>query len=863
MTRTYDLPELCLVLLVGVSGSGKSTFARKHFLPSEIVSSDACRGLVSDDENDQAATDGAFALVHAIAAERLKYGKLAVIDATNIQSDARRRLVQLAREFHVLPIAIVIDTPERVCQDRNATRPDRAFGPHVIRNQTKALRRMFPSRKEGLHSTIVLKGDDIEHTVFVRTKLWTDKRDIHGPFDLIGDVHGCFDELSDLLVKLGWVLNEDRTDAVHPEGRTAVFLGDLVDRGPATPQVLRLAMNMNAGGTAICIPGNHEVKLLKALRGDRVSTSHGLAESLSQLNNEGESFRNDVIAFMDSMVSHFVLDDGKLVVAHAGVREDMQGRSSGVVRSFCLYGDTTGETDEFGLPIRYPWADEYRGKAAVVYGHTPVVEAEWINNTLCVDTGCVFGGSLTALRWPEREVVSVDAREVYYEPIRPLDSDAPIDAIGSRGPLELDLDDVAGTRRIQTSLNGTVTVREEQTAAALEVMSRFAADPRWLVYLPPTMAPPATSLLDGYLEHPEEAFAQFRSLGVSRVICEEKHMGSRAVVIVGRNPKSIEDRFKITSDCGGNVLTRTGRSFFSDGAWTASLIERTRAAIDAIGLWDELRSDWFVLDTELLPWSAKAEELLRQQYAAVGAASTSSLAAAQVIADQIAARLTNDVDAESLATRVASRFSSATKFVDSYRRYVWEVTSPLDLQIAPFQVLAGEGETLGRRPHLWHLEIADRLRAYDSQLFRETRRIEVDLDEPESERAGTDWWLDMTAAGGEGMVVKPLNPVTMTIPITSNATARTRITGGLVQPGVKVRGREYLRIIYGPEYTDPANLLRLRNRGLGHKRSLALREFALGIEGLDRFVANEPLYKVHECAFGVLSLESDPVDPRL
>jgi protein phosphatase len=847
MTRAYDIPELCMIVLVGVSGSGKSAFARRHFGATEVVSSDTCRALVSDSENDQAATEGAFALVHAIAAERLKYGRIVVIDATNVQAEARKPLIAIAREHHVLPIAVVIDTPERECHDRNALREDRDFGPHVIRNQSKALRRMFPTRREGFHSVIVLKGSEAEHVRFDRTKLWTDKRHIAGPFDLIGDVHGCFDELVALLCKLGWTVNADSTNAAHPESRIAVFLGDLVDRGPATPSVLRLAMNMVASGTAIAIPGNHEAKLLKALRGANVKPSHGLAESLAQLGTETEDFRAEVADFIQSMVSHFVLDAGRLVVSHAGIREEMQGRSSGMVRSFCLYGDTTGETDDYGFPVRYPWADEYRGKAAVVYGHTPVPDAEWINNTICVDTGCVFGGSLTALRWPERELVSVDAARTYYEPTRPI---VPLAIAETRRPLELDLDDVVGTRRIETSLNGTVTVREEQTAAALEVMSRFAADPRWLMYLPPTMAPPATSKLDGYLEHPLEAFEQFRSIGVDHVLCEEKHMGSRAVVLVGRSQSAIAGRFGIDDPSGGLVTTRTGRPFFNDSTWNHSIIDRVRCAVTATGLWDELATDWLLIDAELLPWSAKAEDLLRRQYAAVGASATASLGAATDLAGAIASRLANDPAAAELLTRVQARSASAARFVDAYRRYCWDVAGPNDLQLAPFQILAAEGEVLAGRDHVWHLAIADRLRAEDPKLFRETARFEVDLNDESNLRQATEWWVTMTEAGGEGMVVKPMSPI-------------TTVAKGLVQPGVKVRGREYLRIIYGPEYTDPSNLTRLRERGLGHKRSLALREFALGIEALTRFVAKEPLHRVHECVFAILALESDPIDPRL
>ena len=360
-----------------------------------------------------------------------------------------------------------------------------------------------------------------------------------GPFDIIGDVHGCHFRSSGWRScgELGFHVDATVRRARHPEGRTAVFLGDLVDRGPAIPAVLRLAMNMVADGAALCIPGNHENKLKRALDGRNVTISHGLAESLAQLDAEPAEFRAEVVRFIDGLVSHLVLDGGGLVVAHAGLPEAMHNRASAAVRAFSLYGDTTGETDDYGLPVRYPWAEDYRGRATVVYGHTPVPDAVWVNNTICVDTGCVFGGRLTALRWPERELVSVAAARTYYEPARPIASET---VPGDRAPWELDLDDVIGKRIVTTRLNGTVTIREENSAAALEVMSRFAVDPRWLVYLPPTMAPSATSAREGLLEHPEEAFADFRRDGVRHLVCEEKHMGcapSRSSVATPTSPR--------------------------------------------------------------------------------------------------------------------------------------------------------------------------------------------------------------------------------------------------------------------------------------------------------------------------------------
>lgn len=834
--REISLPRIGLVLLVGVSGSGKSTFAARHFKATQVVSSDFCRGLVADDEGDQSATPDAFDVLHYIVGTRLRRGLLTVVDATNVQRDARAQLVRLAKDHDVLVDAVVLDVPERVAIDRNAERPDRTFGSHVITRQRKDLKRSLKAiRREGFRRVHVLEGDDIDTVTITTERSWNDKRDVTGPFDVIGDVHGCASELRTLLAALGYDVRED--GASHPDGRTAVFVGDLVDRGPDTPGVLRLVMGMVATGDALCVSGNHEAKLVRALKGAQVQVTHGLGESLAQLDGESEEFRQQALAFMDGLVSHFVLDEGRLVVAHAGLKESYHGRSSGRVRSFALYGDTTGETDDFGLPVRYPWAQEYRGSAMVVYGHTPVPSAEWVNNTICLDTGVVFGGELTALRYPEREIVGVPAERQWYEPVRPLG--APTAATGEREPTALRLDDVTGTRWLESAHAGRVKVEGDNAAAALEVMSRFAVDPRWLVYLPPTMSPAPTSSLDGYLEHPEQAFAAYAHAGVTEVVCEEKHMGSRAIAVVCRDAEAAAARFGVDDGTTGAVVTRTGRPFFTDRDTHEHLVERVRRAV--LPLLDELGSDWVALDAELLPWSAKAMGLIRDQYAAVGAAASTALPA---VSEVLAAAAARGLDVAALAARTERRAEHARAFRDAYAGYCEPDTGVDGVRLAPFQVLAVEGETLAlTRPHPWHLDVLGRL---DDPLVTPTRHVSVDLASAESRAAATQWWLALTAAGGEGMVVKPA-----TVP-----EPRSR-----VQPGLKVRGREYLRIIYGPDYTDALDVL--RGRHLGKKQALASREHGLGVDALDAFVRREPLWRVHQLVFAVLALESEPVDPRL
>ncbi|MCI4649812.1 polynucleotide kinase-phosphatase [Phaeodactylibacter sp.] len=846
---TIEIPELCLVILLGSSSAGKSTFAKRHFQPTEVVSSDACRAMVADDETAKNANSDAFDLVHFIVEKRLKRGLLTVVDATNLQPEGRSKLVAIAQRYHVFAIAIALNVPEAVLLERNAA--GRQLPARVIRNHHRDLKRsMRKLKKEGIRKWYELKETStIDAAQVLRKPVWNNKKHLHGPFDLIGDVHGCYTELRELLTKLGYRITQHRDrnrghygyTVKAPEGRTAVFVGDLVDRGPASNEVLRLVMSMHESGAALCVAGNHDDKLQRKLDGRQVQLKHGLAETMDQLASEPPAFIAAARTFLRGLISHYVLDDGKLVVAHAGLREEMHGRTSKTVRAFCLYGETTGETDEFGLPVRYEWAREYRGEAVVVFGHTPVPRAVWLNNTINIDTGCVFGHELTALRYPERKVCSVPAREQYAKPARPMHELSEAE----EAPLP-SLQDFMGRRSLHTKLRDHITIREENGLAALETMSRFAVNPRWLVYLPPTMSPSETSHREGFLEHPDEAMDYYRKNGVGRVICQEKHMGSRAIVVIGKDEGVIARRFGIKGEGTGCIYTRTGRAFFKEKATEQALLERLNAALEKAGLWQELNTDWLVLDCELMPWSAKAQQLLKEQYAAVGAAGTQALLSLKPFLRQAVER---GLPVEKLEAAVAEKAAQVEKFRIAYRSYCWTVDSLEDYRLAPFHIMAGAEHVYTDQPHSWHMETLGRLADSDSVLHPTAYRI-VNLEETTERKAATEWWLDLTEKGGEGMVIKPLDFLAYG-------------KNGLLQPAVKCRGREYLRIIYGPAYTDPEKLAELRKRGLAHKRSMALRELALGIEGLERFVHHEPFNRIHECALGVLALESEPVDPRL
>ncbi|MBQ6518067.1 MAG: polynucleotide kinase-phosphatase [Anaerolineaceae bacterium] len=860
--NTIEIPELSIVAMVGSSSSGKSTFASKHFAPTEILSSDFFRSMVADDETDQSVTKDAFELLHSAAEKRLAHGRLTVVDATNLNPEARKKIIENARNQNVFAAAIVLNLPEKIIQERNQNRAERNLPARVIQRHYQDVKRSLKYlKKEGFRYVYVLNSEEeINNTEIVRTKLWNNLKDEHGPFDIIGDIHGCCSELEELLAKLGYLV----VNGVwcHPEGRKAVFLGDFCDRGPRNSAVLKLVMNMVKNGTAIAVAGNHDVKLVKYLKGRDIQQTHGIDKTIEQIEADSESaqLKKDALEFLDGLLSHYVLDDGRLVVSHAGIKEEYIGRSSGRIREFCLYGETTGEMDSYGLPVRVDWAADYRGKPRIVYGHIADREVRELNNTLCIDTGCVYGGKLTAYRYPEEEIVSVDAWETYYTANNPLDEKA-------AQPDAVDMsdipsaDDVNHKMHITTGLIPSVDIGENNAAAALEAMSRCAADPHWLIYLPPTMSPCETSVQDDYLEYPQEAFEYFRKNGIDTVVCEKKHMGSRAVIVLCKEEKTAAERFGVKDDTRGIIYTRTGRRFFSDSETEKALLNRLDKVLMESGFWEDFATDWVCLDTELMPWSDKAQGLIRTQYAAAGNAGVNGLSAAVDALKKVCERQNKerDVDATTsgqnvkpsdLLVKYQEKLDDIRKYDDAYREYCWNVNSIDDYRIAPFHILAVEGQVFFDETHVWHMNTIRKYITGRDPIFMETPYLVVDVNDEERCKIGVQWWLEMTAAGGEGMVVKP-------------ETYTARSGGKLLQPAIKCRGREYLRIIYGPEYLEEGHLQRLKKRSLNHKRNLALKEFSLGYESLARFVRKEPLHKVHECAFGVLALESEPVDPRL
>lgn len=848
--RSLVIQDPALVLLIGVSAAGKSTFARNHFLPTEILSSDHCRALISDDETNQDVTTQAFALVHFLAEQRLSAYRLTVIDATNLRPEDRASLIALGRRQQLSVYGIVLDLPEQVLLERHGRRMDRPFGPSVIQRQYALLHSRLESiQEEGFTRLYTLRSEEqLEQVRIERQRLPADRRFERGPFDIIGDVHGCFGELCQLLERLGYQVQrrggaeEPSFWVSHPAGRRVVLLGDIIDRGPDIVLCLRLVMDMVKSGRALCLLGNHEAKLIRKLEGREVKLLHGLDKTVEELSHTSSAFQARLLRFLSGLSPQLLLEDGRLVVAHAGMKEAYAGRVGEKVRSFALFGDTTGELDGYGLPVRQDWAQGYQGRALVAYGHTPTLDVRFVHNTVCLDTGCVFGGMLSALRYPEREVVSVRAARVYFTPKRPLD-----EGVRPSSPWRLDLEGVQHKRPfLLPTLGRPLVLTPALTQPSLELMSRFCVDPRWLVTLPPTMSPPDWSARSDWLERPEEAFAFYQVQKLEEVLIEEKHWGVRCLMVVCRQPEVACERFGLASPSWGRLYSRLGRPLVAAEEVEQATLRQLSAGLERAGLFELLGSNWVLLDGELVRWERRRELF--------GGASLSHTLHAGLTGMGRGLELLAQASARGVAVGGVERALWARRqALEALERVMggqFPEGQEEQVQVAPFHLLASEGVTHVDKGHVWHLEQVEKLWRAVPELCRPTRWWRVRLDDAQALAEVTAWWESISACGEGGMVVKPL----AFLPEGER---------GPMQPALKVRGREALRLVCGVEYTLSATLERLKQRPVGARRGQTLREQALSVEAMNRFVAREPLSRVHEVVSALLALKGESLDPHL
>lgn len=807
-----EIPDFGALVLTGSSGSGISRFARARFSPDEIFELDFFLSMTGADGADPASRQAAFDCLLQAAEKRLNNRKPVVIDAADLSKGERRRLLDFARRNNAPLTLTALNRPEAPC------RKFKGAGAFIA-----AL------KDEGFDRAYTLKSPaEADAAEIVRVPVPSDKRGLRGPFDIIGDPHGCFWELCALLQKLGWRVDPEDLSAVPPEGRMAVFLGDLGDRGPESIKVFRLAMNMEQSGHALCLPGNHEHKLLRYLEGKPIRIGKGIGETIAKLKEEPPEFIERLKNFLKKQVSHYVLDEGRLVCSHAGLPERLQGRESAGVWEFCLFGSLTGEFDEYGLPVSADWTADYRGKALTCFGHYPKSNIIFYNNTIDLDAACVFGGELAALRYPEREIVKVKAAKVYKETSRPIE---PV-----RAPSCLNIQDALGSRIVKTGLIPKISVEEDSAEAALEIMGRFCLDPASLIYLPPETPSCGKPGSEGL----SAAFKYYAKRGAGELVCAEKRGGARAVIIAARDPDAGR-RFNLTEKKDGIIYTETGRPFFEGGRESIEegLLKGLKNALSANGFWEKYKTGWLCIDCEILPrpLAARGSEQVPRSLDAPGGPDNLEEAILWLDKRGFSGPEDEEQAFNDLLAALKGEREREKALEDAWRRFFHTAHNISDIQITPLNIMASEDRVWSDVNHVLQLEIIrEALSGWIN--LAPCRFISARPGDKASFKQAREFLEKTLSEGGAGMFIKPKDFIS----------ARG---GRLIQPALECLGEEASRIIYGPD-----SGLKDHKRGGSEARRRALREFALGLEGLERFVSGEPLYRVHECVFGALALKS-------
>jgi polynucleotide kinase-phosphatase len=864
---TIHLPHAGIVLLVGPSNTGKTTLLNQliqeeQILGSEVVSSDQFRVLVSDiefiswngrpkDESDalfneyQQISGAAFDAMDYVISKRCQLNKLTFIDATHLREDEHDKYLQMGKKYHIPVIAMVLNISETELLRRDSERPF-SRGRNRIKQQYQHFKNVLRFIKKKPYRRVYMLGEEelqvlninrIENPLYI---------DVGNGIDFIGDIHGCYDEFIEMLTQLGYQENEEGY-YIHPEGRKILSLGDVLSRGPKSIETLQFFQKHVSEGHAYMIDSNHGWKIARWLDGKDVKMAHGDEnvaaefEEYERINGSeaAEKLKGQIKELLLEAKSHYIVRKNgvnAVVAVHAGIKDHYIGKQSSRISDFCRYGDSEG-LDENGKPIRKDWSISHKSSELILWGHDPKPQPLLVNNTLNIDQGVVFGGSLTAYRYPERQFVSVKAKQDYANvPDNPL-KEWELKRLAPPNIMKF----LEGYS-VLTEHYGEIMIYDDGVKPALDDVSHYTLPLEDIVYLPPTMSPtPKPSRLEGYLEHPMEAFEYYQANGVETMVVEKKHMGSRGILFLFKNTEIAKEY--IGRETLGTIYSRTGRAFFQK-----ELQERVVSTLNEdlvkSGYFERYNTDFVLLDAEILPWNLKAKDLVLNQYAHVG---EMALLDRTKLKDSLQQAIDSGKDVLNWVQEVDVGIENAKVFNEVYQKYCWETDGLEGIQIAPFHTLAHSTETFFDKPHTWHMEKNKEFSGI-SQLFLETE-FRVVNDEATMKEA-IEWWEEMTEDGHEGFVVKPQSYI-------------TRHKGKLLQPAIKVRGRKYLHIIYGIDYLLPENLARLKKRNAGKKQRNALKEFSLGIEAVNRFVKRESLERVHECVLGILALEAEPIDPRL
>lgn len=866
MTK-IQLPHVGIVLLVGPSNSGKTTLLHRlvennSIKESEVISSDQFRLLVSDIEfinwnkrpKDEAdvlyneyarISNDAFETMEFLLGKRCQLNKLSIIDATNLKEEEREQYIRLGKKYHVPVVAIVLNIAEKELIRRDNHR-DFPRGKKRIKQQYQHFKRTLHSiKKEGFQRTYRLDESEIECLEVVRRQNPL-VIDVGSGIDFIGDIHGCFEEFIELLDRLGYKENIEGY-YIHPGGRKILSLGDIMSRGPRSLETMQFFKKHVDAGHAYMIDSNHGWKIARWLDGRKVKLAHGdekVGAEFGEYENKygkeaAEQLKNELKDLLMAAKSHLIIQKNGVnvaVAAHAGIKDHYIGKQSPRIADFCRYGDSDG-LDVNGKPIRKDWTIHHKSSELIMWGHDPKPQPLLTNNTLNIDQGVVFGGMLTAYRFPEKQFVSVGAKMDYANI-----PDNPLEVWKQKRLSPPNIGKLLDGFSVITELYGEISIQQDGILAALDDFSHFTLPLEDIVYLPPTMSPtPKPSKLEEYLEHPSEAFEYYQAHGVETMVVEKKHMGSRGILLLFKNKEAAKEY--IGREMLGTIYTRTGRAFFQKEL-QEQIVKELNADLIKNGYFEKHNTDFVLLDAEILPWNLKAKDLILNQYAHVGEMAQLDRSKLQ---EQLIRAQKNGQPVEDWLTETERLLENTAIFNEVYQKYCWKTEGLEGIQIAPFHTLAHSTESYFDQPHTWHMEKNKQFSSM-SKLFRETEYRLV-YDEA-SMKDAVNWWDKMTEEGHEGFVVKPKNFLAY-------------YKGRLLQPAIKVRGRKYLHIIYGIDYLQPENLARLKQRNTSKKQHNALKEFALGVEAVNRFVRRESLERYHECALGVLALEADPIDPRL
>ncbi|WP_214842457.1 polynucleotide kinase-phosphatase [Exiguobacterium sp. s150] len=861
-----QLPYAGIVLLIGPSNSGKSTWLNQLIeieiiRPSEVVSSDDYRKLVGDvehidwkghppDEADslfetyQDISTEAFALMTLLIEARARLNKLTIIDATHLYASDRKKYIELAHRLHQPIYALVLDIAQPILLERDRLR-DFPRGGRRVKQQVQVFNREKRTiKREGFNQIHVIS--DVSQVNVERENMNPLHLSSERGIDVIGDIHGCFDEFLELLERLGYRPNDEGL-YVHPEGRVFLSLGDIMSRGPKSLETIEFFIRHVEADIAHMIDSNHGWKVFRWLEGRNVTMKHGdelFVEELQMYEKQKgsdatETLKSSMKRLLKHAPSHYVLtkqDIPTAVCVHAGIRDEFIGKTSRDISDFCRYGDNEG-FDEAGKPIRKDWTVQHKSKTLIIWGHDPRPRPLRLNHTINIDQGVVFGGRLTAFRYPEQTIVQVEAKQDYAQV-----DDNPLVTLEAKRLDPPNIGKLMNGYTVDTEAFGEIRVSKETALPSIDLVSHHTVPLEELVYIPPTMSPtPKPSEEEDYLEHPNEAIAYYREHGITRLIAEKKHMGSRAILLLFKNEDAAEKA--IGRRTKGIIYTRSGRKFF-EREQEHEIVSRLHQSLTTHDYFTTYQTDFVLLDAEILPWNLKARELIRNQYAHV---------AEQALLDrkQLQQTLESAVDhvegIQDWFTEVNQKLEQAETFKQAFQTYCWDVEEIDSIQIAPFHVLAHSEETFFNQSHEWHMSMNQKLAEMDDLFLATDYKIIEDTD---SANDVIEWWKTMTEDGHEGIVIKPERFM-------------TKVDGKLIQPAIKVRGRKYLSIIYGMDYLEPDNLKRLKKRNVSKKQKLALREFALGMEGIKRFVHRESLERYHECVLATLAMEAEPVDPRL